>query len=139
MPLLAGWNHDEGGFKAVLGQSPAETLKAAAVKEFGEKADEFLHFYPENDPANDYAQARRSSKDFAGDRFIAWSTWRWLEAQATTANKPSIAIASISDRRPTQAPPTAGLTTRLRSNMFSECSIQKLESPGGPRTGRLAI
>lgn len=79
VPLLAGWNHDEGSFEAVQGQSPLETLKATATKEFGEKADEFLRLYP----ASNDAQARRSLQDFAGDRFIAWSTWRWLEAQTT--------------------------------------------------------
>jgi len=26
--------------------------------------------------------------DFTGDSFIAWSTWRWLEAQSTTGKQP---------------------------------------------------
>ena len=84
VPLLAGWNHDEGSFELTHVQSPHDSLKATAAKEFGEKAEEFLKLYP----ANDDAQARRSLEDFAGDRFIAWSTWKWLEAQAGTGSQP---------------------------------------------------
>ena len=85
VPLLSGWNHDEGAFEVVQGQSPLDSLKATATKESGEKAEEFLRLYP----ASNDAQARRSLQDFAGDRFIAWSTWRWLEAQTTTGKQPA--------------------------------------------------
>jgi para-nitrobenzyl esterase len=84
VPLLAGWNHDEGSFEVIHGQSPLDSLKATAAKEFGEKAEEFLKLYS----ATNDAQARRALGDFAGDRFIAWSTWRWLEAQLTTGQQP---------------------------------------------------
>jgi para-nitrobenzyl esterase len=86
VPLLAGWNRDEGGFQA----SPnplipsVDTLKATANKEFGARAAEFLRLYQ----ANTEAQALRSMEDFAGDRFIAWSTWRWIEAQSSTGKQP---------------------------------------------------
>jgi len=89
VPLLAGWNRDEGSLTQVHGETPAESLHAVAAKDFGDKADEFLRLYPGNSPANDFAQARRSLKDVAGDRFIAWSTWRWLEAQATAGKQPT--------------------------------------------------
>jgi len=83
VPLLAGWNRDEGNSSPA--QKPTlETLKATAQKEFGDKADEFLRLYrAEND-----AQAARAIKDFAGDRFIAWSAWRWIEAQSKTGAQP---------------------------------------------------
>lgn len=86
VPLMAGWNHDEGSFEVAYSpQKPTvDTLKATAQKEFGAKADEFLRLYP----ATTDVQARRSMQDFAGDRFIAWSTWRWMEAQAATGKKP---------------------------------------------------
>jgi para-nitrobenzyl esterase len=85
IPLLAGWNHDEGSFEVVHENSPRDSLKAAATKEFGAKAEQFLQLYP----GPDDAQARRSLEDFAGDRFIAWSTWKWLEAQTTTGRQPA--------------------------------------------------
>jgi para-nitrobenzyl esterase len=86
VPLLAGWNHDEGSFAVVFApQKPtADSLKARAQKDFGAKAAEFLKLYPaEND-----MQAQRSMEDYAGDEFIAWSTWRWIEAQATSGKQP---------------------------------------------------
>jgi len=86
VPLLAGWNHDEGSYEVVSSpQKPTvESMKATAQKEFGAKANEFLKLYP----ATTDAEAMRSMQDFAGDRFIAWSTWRWLEAQAATGTHP---------------------------------------------------
>ncbi len=86
VPLLAGWNHDEGSFEiASSPQKPtADSLKATAQKEFGEKAAEFLRLYP----ADTDQHALRSAEDFAGDRFIAFSTWEWMESQAKTGKQP---------------------------------------------------
>jgi para-nitrobenzyl esterase len=86
VPLLAGWNRDEGSYEIVFSpQKPTvESMKATAQKEFGAQAEEFLRLYP----ADTNAQAQRSMLDFAGDRFIAWATWRWLEAQSTTGKQP---------------------------------------------------
>ena len=86
VPLLAGWNHDEGSFEVVFSpQRPTvDSMKATAQKEFGAKADEFLRLYP----ATTDAQAFRSMEDFTGDRFIAWSTWKWMEAQCATGKQP---------------------------------------------------
>jgi para-nitrobenzyl esterase len=84
--LLAGWNHDEGGSSDGPGTDPQtiERLNAIAKEEFGPKAEDFLRAYP----ATDDAVAKRSLHDFAGDRFIAWSTWRWLDAASATGKKP---------------------------------------------------
>jgi para-nitrobenzyl esterase len=86
VPLLAGWNHDEGSFEIVFSpQKPTvDSMKATAQKEFGAKAAEFLRLYA----VDTDAQARRSMQDFAGDRFIAWATWRWIDAQSTTGKQP---------------------------------------------------
>ncbi len=86
VPLLAGWNHDEGSFEIAFSpQKPsAESLKATAQKEFGAKAPEFLKLYP----ADSDQQALRSAQDFAGDSFIAFSTWQWLESQSKTGKHP---------------------------------------------------
>lgn len=86
VPLLAGWNHDEGSIEIVRAPQPPTiaSVKARAEKEFGAKAEEFLRLYP----ADSDAQARRSLEDFAGDKFIAWSTWRWIEAESATGKQP---------------------------------------------------
>ena len=86
VPLLAGWNHDEGSFAiAFAPEKPTvQSLKALAQKDFAAKAEEFLRLYP---AATD-AEALRATGDYAGDQFIAWSTWRWIEAQGTTGKQP---------------------------------------------------
>jgi para-nitrobenzyl esterase len=86
VPLLAGWNKDEGDL-ADLGQSGTptpESLRAVAISRFGAKAPDFLKVYA----ASNNAGALRVSEDFAGDAFIAYATWEWLEAQVKTGNAP---------------------------------------------------
>jgi para-nitrobenzyl esterase len=83
VPLLAGWNSDEGSFAASGGMT-AEQWKAKSDLFFKERAAEFLKLYPgETD-----AQALRSATDFGGDQFIAFSTWKWLEAHRKTGAAP---------------------------------------------------
>ncbi len=86
VPLLAGWNRDEGSGAVISAKPP---LTAASVKELGEKefkdnSAEFFKLYPTSDDAT----AVRSWEDFAGDRFIAFGTWKWMEAEAKTGKSP---------------------------------------------------
>lgn len=81
VPLLAGWNANEGG-----GLDPkvsAATFTATAQQDFGPNAPAFLALYP----ATTDDEARASSVDYAGHRFIAFSTWLWLEAQSKIQTK----------------------------------------------------
>lgn len=84
VPLLAGWNRDEGSFGLPKDHNYAAALKDIATKDFGAQSDEFLKLYP----AEDDKQARRSIEDYEGDRFIAFSTWRWIEGQSKTGRSP---------------------------------------------------
>ncbi|SFS20885.1 para-nitrobenzyl esterase [Granulicella pectinivorans] len=81
VPLIAGWNADEGGTKAR--DMPFE-FRAKAEKEFPDKADQFVLLYP----SGREVLSRRAANDYAGDKFIAYSTWRWLEAQVKTGGQP---------------------------------------------------
>ena len=82
VPLLAGWNRDEGNFLA-NGMSP-EKWKALAAGMFKERAEEFLKLYPgDNDE-----QTAVSAGDYGGDSFIAFGTWKWLEAHRKTGDSP---------------------------------------------------
>ena len=86
MPLLAGWNHDEGGFQPGL-MPPGkaiEQLTEISTKEFAAKAEEFLRLYP----ATNDEVAQRSLEAFNGDRFIGWSTWNWDEAEVKDGTQP---------------------------------------------------
>lgn len=82
IPLLAGWNRDEGGFP----KEPysLEKYQAMAHTTWGPQAGAFLKAYP----ASTDAEARRSEVDYAADHFIADSTWEWIEAQVKTGDSP---------------------------------------------------
>ncbi|HEU5342245.1 carboxylesterase/lipase family protein [Edaphobacter sp.] len=86
VPLLAGWNKDEARGEVIFArpQPTAESFRAEAEKLFGAKAEDFLKVYP---AATD-AEAVKSAGDLAGDRFIVYSTWRWLESQVETGGSP---------------------------------------------------
>jgi len=82
VPLLAGWNRDEN-ISLAKGMT-AEKWKAYAVKHFKERSAEFLKLYP----AETDEQALRSTIDYGGDKFIAFVTWKWLEAHRKTGESP---------------------------------------------------
>lgn len=82
VPLLAGWNKDEGSFFGT-GMTPAK-FGELATKTFGNRAPEFLKLYP----ATSDEGATRSAIDYGGDAFIALSTWQWIEAHHATGNAP---------------------------------------------------
>jgi para-nitrobenzyl esterase len=81
IPLLAGWNANED---RAYTRPTAESFRRAAQAEFGPDAEEFLKLYP----ASTDAEALQSADDLASARFIVFSTWRWLEAQAKTGEAP---------------------------------------------------
>jgi para-nitrobenzyl esterase len=80
IPLLAGWNLDEGSSEGMT----AETWRAYAVEHFKERAAEFLKLYP----GDTDEQAARSAADYHGDKFISFGTWKWLEAHRKTGESP---------------------------------------------------
>jgi para-nitrobenzyl esterase len=83
VPLLAGWNRDEGSF-VVAGGMTAEKYKGMAGSLFKERAAEYLKLYP----GDSDAQALRSAIDFASDSFIGFGTWKWLEEHRKTGQSP---------------------------------------------------
>ena len=82
IPLLAGWNRDEGG----LPRQPftLSDYREQARKMWGSNADGFLKAYP----ATTDAEASRASADAMADQFIAFGTWQWIEAQVKTGGAP---------------------------------------------------
>jgi para-nitrobenzyl esterase len=81
VPLLAGFNRDEGIF--FYEGMTAEKWTAMAVQRYADRADTFLQLYP----GSTDAAAARSAADFGGDQFIAYGTWNWLEMDRRTGNK----------------------------------------------------
>jgi para-nitrobenzyl esterase len=83
VPLLAGWNRDEGSFFA-LRPVTAEQFKGMIGGLYKERAAEFLKLYP----AETDEQALRSAIDYGSDNFIAFNTWKWIEAHRKTGDSP---------------------------------------------------
>ncbi len=82
VPLLAGWNRDDQSSMALsidMGVT-AQKWKAFAAQRFGDRAVEFLKLYE----GNTDEQAQRAAIDYGSDAFIAYGTWKWIEAHART-------------------------------------------------------
>jgi para-nitrobenzyl esterase len=83
IPLLAGWNRDERAGTLSKGMT-ADKWKAFASEHFGARAEAFLAAFP----AKDDDEAVHSADAYTTDQFIAFGTWRWIEAQAKTGQAP---------------------------------------------------
>ena len=82
VPMMAGWNKDEASFLG-NGMTVAK-FQALAATTFKDRAAQFLALYP----ASTDAEATRSAIDYGSDSFIAFSTWRWIQAQRATGGAP---------------------------------------------------
>jgi para-nitrobenzyl esterase len=82
VPLLAGWNRDEGSFMA--NGMTLEKWKGMAAALFKERAEELLKLYPSDTDE----QLADSAGAYGGDSFIAFGTWKWLEAHRKTGDSP---------------------------------------------------
>jgi para-nitrobenzyl esterase len=82
VPLLAGWNRDENA--GMARDMTADKWKAMAAQIYGEHAAEFLSFFT----GGTDEQATRAAIDYGSDAFIAFSTWRWVDAQVKTGDAP---------------------------------------------------
>jgi para-nitrobenzyl esterase len=86
VPLLAGWNSEESGAGAILGNAPftKDNFKKAVQVSFGNKAEELLKVYPVNSD-DEVAQV---ATELAGDLFMGFCTWRWINLQTKTGTAP---------------------------------------------------
>ena len=85
VPLLAGWNSEESSARA-LSQTPItpESLHGILLTIFGAQAADAERVYP----LATADEALQSATNLASDRFIAYSTWKWLEEHGRTSGKP---------------------------------------------------
>ncbi len=104
VPLLVGWNSQEAGWQGVLGrEKPTRDNYAEAVKRlYGGRADEALKLYP----AADDGAVEQAATDLAGDRFIAYSTWKWADLHGKTGGRPVYRYLFARPRP--QTPPAGG-------------------------------
>lgn len=87
VPLLAGWNAEEGNYRSIIGadaQPTRESFAAGVKKLYGPAADSILKVY---NPATD-DDVITVGNDLASDRFIGFSTWKWIDMQIKTGGRP---------------------------------------------------
>jgi para-nitrobenzyl esterase len=84
VPLLAGFNADEGSSRSIFGEKePTPANLAAQLRDsFQGRADEVIQLYP---AASD-EQAKRAAEELSRDKGVGYAMWKWLELQSNTAH-----------------------------------------------------
>jgi para-nitrobenzyl esterase len=82
VPLIAGWNRDENA--SLAKDITISKWQDKAAELFKERAAEFLALYP---GATD-EEASSSAIGYGSDAWIAFGTWKWLEAHRKTGKAP---------------------------------------------------
>lgn len=105
VPLLAGWNSEEMTWRALLqGREATPENYARAVRAlYPNDADEVLRLYPGRTPEEVIA----SATDLAGDRFIAFGTWKWADVHGRTSGKAVYRYLYARPRPPMRSEPGA--------------------------------
>jgi para-nitrobenzyl esterase len=86
VPLLAGWTSAETGFQGILGKAAPtpDNYRKAIQRLYGKDADSILRLYP----GRDTLAVMQSATALASDRFIVYSTWKWMESHLKTSGQP---------------------------------------------------
>lgn len=77
VPLLAGWNKDEGFNLGLVARSPGQPYEDIVRDMFGAAAGNVLQKYP----AGDAEKTAASARALGGDARVIHATWTWIEAQ----------------------------------------------------------
>jgi len=104
VPLLAGSNSEENPYVVILGRDAptVENYRKALQKLYGDKADQVFNLYP----ATTEEEVKSAAQDLASDRFISYSTWKWIDLSTKTGGKPTYYYL-YSRPRPALATPVA--------------------------------
>jgi len=86
VPLLVGWNSQEMSYEMILGQNKPTlaNYKKAVERLYPGKSEEALGVY---NPSTD-EEVEQVATDFASDRYIGFSTWKWSSVHNKTGGKP---------------------------------------------------
>jgi len=86
VPLMAGWNSAEiPGMAFMQGKPYTKEAFIEKVKEtYPEQWEEVLALHPHQTPE----EVEWAATNLAADRFISYSTWKWLDLQAKNSDQP---------------------------------------------------
>jgi para-nitrobenzyl esterase len=87
VPLLAGSNSAELPYQVILGRDEptVENYRKAVQALYHDKTNEVLKLYP----ATTTEEVKDAAQDLASDRFISFSTWKWIDAATATGGRPT--------------------------------------------------
>ena len=125
VPLLVGSNSEEMGYFAVLGrESPTvENYRKALQRLYGDKADEVFKLYP----ASTESEVMDAAQDLAGDRFISYSTWKWIDLATRTGGKRTYYY-NYARPRPAMRPEMGSASAGLAGGV-----VRGSQAPANPR------
>lgn len=128
VPLLAGWNSEEMNYRALLGgeQPTLENYRKAVEKIYGNRAEEALKAYQ----AKTDAEVEQVATDLAGDRFIGYSTWKWIDMQSKTGGKPVYRY-FYAHPRPAMTPEMGNATAGLAGGVVKGSDAPKMPPAKG--------
>ncbi|PRY14315.1 para-nitrobenzyl esterase [Pontibacter ummariensis] len=117
VPLLAGWNSEEMTYMFLLGQEKptVENYKKALQRLYGDRAEDVFKAYP----ASTEAEVVQAATDLAGDRFIAYSTWKWIDLHSQTSDQPVYRYL-FSRPRPPMVPEMGNASAGLAGGVVKE-------------------
>ncbi|MEX0649328.1 MAG: carboxylesterase family protein [Balneolaceae bacterium] len=86
VPLFVGWNSQEMNHRMIMGDDDPNPEKYAEKIRglYGEHASRVMELYP----GSSTDEVLQSATDLAGDRFIAFSTWKWSDLHSKTGSSP---------------------------------------------------
>ena len=126
VPLLAGWNSEEMNAHAVVGAGDAtpESLAKAIERLYGEHAAELTKEYA----AATSDDALQAATDLASDRFIAYSTWKWIDLAGKTGGQPVYRY-YYAQPRPKMTPEMGNATAGLAGGVIKGTGAPKTQPP----------
>jgi para-nitrobenzyl esterase len=119
IPLLAGWNSAEVGYRSLLGKDTptVANYKNTLKKLYGDRADEVFKLYP----APKDSDVVQVATDLASDRFIVYATWKFIDVHGKTNGHPIYRYLFSRKRPPMVTDPNSGANS-LGASHASEIS-----------------
>lgn len=86
IPLLAGVNSQEASYRDILGNAEISlaSYKQALERVYSDDAEKVFTLYP----ASTKTQILDAAQALAGDRWLAYSTWNWMDLSTRKSNQP---------------------------------------------------
>ena len=85
VPLLVGSNSEENPYQVILGRDAptVENYRKALQRLYADKADQVFNLYT----ASNEEEVKQVAQDLASDRFISYSTWKWIDVATKNGGK----------------------------------------------------